>query len=118
MEKMKRGLSKSIQQRWRVSLSKMEPYEAHVAICSPCTLTWCHGVGKDRWKGGMEISGSLVSCFDIPLFACPPEAGRTTKQEMLHMFLTEDACGNVCTSSSREGSSGHMAQIGLITHWC
>lgn len=53
-EGMRRGLSKNTQQRLRVFPSKMEPYEAHVAICSPCTWPWCHEGGKATWKEGME----------------------------------------------------------------
>lgn len=122
-EGMRRGLSKNTQQRLRVIPSKMEPYEAHVAICSPCTWPWCHEGRKATWKERMETSGSRGEVFTFLCSCSPhhipfPEAGRTTEQEMLHMFLTEDTCRNVCTSPSREGSSGHMGQIGLITHWC
>lgn len=72
--------------------------------------------GKKEWKP-LETWARFLHSF-VPVPPPPPEARRTTKQEMLHMFLTEDTCRNVCTSPGREGSSGHMGQIGLITHWC
>lgn len=74
--------------------------------------------GKKEWKP-LEAGERFLHSFVPVLPHTPfPEAGRTTEQELLHMFLTEDTCRNVCTSPGREGSSGHMGQIGLITHWC
>lgn len=53
-EGRKRGLSKSIQQPLRAFLSKIEPEEASVDLCSPCTWPWCLVLSRRRRKGFME----------------------------------------------------------------
>lgn len=47
----------------RVSLSEMEPYGAHAAICCPFTYPGVTVEGRVHGRKGMELCGSLDELF-------------------------------------------------------
>lgn len=122
MEGRKRGLSKSIQRPLRVFLSKMEPYKASVDLCSPCPWPWCLVTeaeervhGKKEWKSREACPTVLTFLHLCAHQKLEEQPNKRCFTCFSHKTLVE-MC--MCTSPGREGSSSHMGQIGLITHWC
>lgn len=121
-EGMKRGLSKNTQQHLRVSLSKMETYEAHVATCSPCTWPWCHGGGKATRKEGMETSGNLDEVFTFLCSCAPtPHPQKPEEQPNKRCFtcFSQKTLVEMCVQVPAEKAPVvTWDRLAWLPHWC